>query len=185
MSLYNFLGEVNQFWYRTQFGSNSLLDDSISDSICCQRHLAAWDENKNRRAAPQCWKGNKEAKNFQYGQCDLKESNTMYWAVQKNLVKGCRQTLDCYCVSCELLSASIADALWFVNMVCLPLIAERNAHEICLTQECLQIVRHLLWKRTTTHSLRNNNPMFYGNLWPNPFEQPSTSFGIHSQLLPH
>ena len=35
----------------------------------------------------------------------------MYWAVQKNLVKGCRQTLDCYCVSCELLSASIADAL--------------------------------------------------------------------------
>ena len=36
---------------------------------------------------------------------------SVYWAVQKNLVKGCRQTLDCYCVSCELLSASIADAL--------------------------------------------------------------------------
>ena len=34
----------------------------------------------------------------------------VYWAVQKNLVKGCLQTLDCYCVSCELLSASIADA---------------------------------------------------------------------------
>ena len=34
-----------------------------------------------------------------------------YWAVQKNLVKGCRQTLDGYCASCELLSASIADAL--------------------------------------------------------------------------
>ena len=30
------------------------------------------------------------------------------------------QTLHCYCVCCELLSASIADALWFVNMVCLP-----------------------------------------------------------------
>ena len=100
--------------------------------------------------------------------------SNLYWAVQKNLVKGCRQTLYCYCVSCELLSASIADALWFVNMVCLPLIAERNAHEICLTQECLQIVRRLLWKRTTTHSLRNNNPMFDGNLWPNSFEQPST-----------
>ena len=100
--------------------------------------------------------------------------NKMYWAVQKNLVKGCRQTLDCYCVSCELLSASIADALWFVNMVCLPLIAERNAHEICLTQECLQIVRRLLWKQTTTHSLRNNNPMFDGNLWPNSFDQPSS-----------
>ena len=99
----------------------------------------------------------------------------IYWAVQKNLVKGCRQTLDCYCVSCELLSASIADALWFVNMVCLPLIAEQNAHEICLTQECLQIVRRLLWKQTTTHNLRNNNPMFDGNLWPNSFEQPCIS----------
>ena len=59
------------------------------------------------------------------------------------------QTLVCYCVCCELLSASKADALQFVNMVCLPLIAEQNAHEICLTKECLQIVRHLLWKQTT------------------------------------
>ena len=40
-----------------------------------------------------------------------------YWADQKNLVKGCRQTLDCYCVSCELLSACIADALLFVNIL--------------------------------------------------------------------
>ena len=88
----------------------------------------------------------------------------MYWAVQKNLVKGCRETLHCCFVSCELFSVSIADASCFVNMVCLLLIAERNAHEICLTQECLQIVRCLLWKQTTTHSLRNNNPMFHGNL---------------------
>ena len=41
----------------------------------------------------------------------------IYWAVQKDLVKGCRQILDCYCVSCELLSASIADALLFVNIL--------------------------------------------------------------------
>ena len=59
-------------------------------------------------------------------------------------------------------------------MVCLPLIAERNAHEICLTQECLQIVRHLLWKQTTTHSLRNNNPMFDGNLLLNLYVRLST-----------
>ena len=45
-------------------------------------------------------------------------------------------------------------------MVCLPLIAEQNAHKIFLTQQCLQIVRRLLWKQTTTHSIRNNNPMF-------------------------
>ena len=34
-----------------------------------------------------------------------------YWAGQKNLVKDCRETLDCYCVSCKLKSASIADTL--------------------------------------------------------------------------
>ena len=39
----------------------------------------------------------------------------LYWAGQKNLVKGCRQTLDCYCISCELLSTSIADALLRVS----------------------------------------------------------------------
>ena len=60
------------------------------------------------------------------------------------------QTLDCYCACCELLSAFEADALQFVNMVCLPLIAERNAHEICLTQENIQhckhsCVRHISW----------------------------------------
>ena len=129
----------------------------------------------------------------------------MYWAVQKDLVKGCRQTLDCYCVICKLLSASKADALLFVNilvsgkfhgrfaqrfavnkpclqivrlllfvnMVCLLLIAEQNAHEICQAQDCLQIARHLIWKQTTTHSLRNNNPMFDGNLCPLLIDQPS------------
>ena len=35
----------------------------------------------------------------------------IYWAGQLKEGKGCRQTLDCYCVSCELLSSSIADAL--------------------------------------------------------------------------
>ena len=74
----------------------------------------------------------------------LKFTRTSNWKVSK--VAG--QTLNCYCKCCGLLSASIADALWCVNMVCLPLTAERNAHEICLTQECLQIVRHLLWKQT-------------------------------------
>ena len=82
------------------------------------------------------------------------------------------QTLDCYCICCELLSASKADALQFVNMVCLPLIAEQNAHEICLTQECLQIIRRLIWKQTTD-SLRNSNAMFHGNLRPSSFEQPT------------
>ena len=44
------------------------------------------------------------------------QSKKMYWADQKDLVKGCRETLGCYCVSCELLSVSIADALQFVNI---------------------------------------------------------------------
>ena len=46
------------------------------------------------------------------------------------------QTLDCYCVCCELLSASKADALQSVNMVCLPLIAKRNAHETRMFTNC-------------------------------------------------
>ena len=56
-------------------------------------------------AMQSCW----ESKYTVYG--------LLYWADRNNLVKGCRETLDCYCVSCELLSASVADALWFVNMV--------------------------------------------------------------------
>ena len=60
-------------------------------------------------------------------------------------------------------------------MVCLPLIAEQNAHEICLTQECLQIERRLLWKQTTTHSIRNNNPMFD--------QQPLPRFNCTSQYI--
>ena len=78
---------------------------------------------------------------------------------KRKVSKVAGQTLDCYCVCCKLLSASKTDALQFVNMVCLPLIAEQNAHEKCLTQECLQKVRRLFWKQTT-HSIRNNNPMF-------------------------
>ena len=31
----------------------------------------------------------------------MRKMQVTYWAGQKNLVKGCRETLDCYCVSCE------------------------------------------------------------------------------------
>ena len=79
---------------------------------------------------------------------------------KRKVSKVAGQTLDCYCVCCELLSASKTDALKFVNMVCLPLITEQNALEKYLTQECLQIVRRLFVNQTTTHSIRNNNPMF-------------------------
>ena len=91
---------------------------------------------------------------------------------KRKVSKAAGQTLDSYCVCRELLSASIADVLWFVNIVCLPLIAEQKAHEICLTQECLQIIRRLIWKQTTD-SLRNSNAMFHGNLRPSSFEQPT------------
>ena len=48
-------------------------------------------------------------------------------------------------------------------------------HEICQTQECLHIVRRLLWKQTRTHSIRNNNPMFV--------QQPLTLFFCTSQYI--
>ena len=88
----------------------------------------------------------------------------MYWADQKNLVKGCRQTLDCYCESCELMSVSIADALLFVNILVSGIFHGRFAQPLAVNKPCLQIIRRLLWKLTTTHSLRINNPMFDGNL---------------------
>ena len=97
------------------------------------------------------------------GECFGQEQEH-YWAGQKNLVKGCRQTLDCYCVSCELLSASLADALLFVNILLSGIFHGRLAQRLAVNKPCLQIIRRLLWKQTTTHSLRNNNPMFDGNL---------------------
>ena len=97
----------------------------------------------------------------------------MYWAVQKNFVKGCREILDSYCISCELLFASIADTLLFVNILESGIFHGRFDWRLVVNKPCLQIIRHLLWKQTTTHSLRNNNPMFDGNLWPNSFDQPS------------
>ena len=83
-----------------------------------------------------------------------------YWAPQKNLVKGCRETLDCYCVSCKLLSASKADALLFVNILVSGIFHGRFAQRLGVNKPCLQIVRRLLWKQTTTHSIRNKNAMF-------------------------
>merc|ERR1712020_817943 len=98
----------------------------------------------------------------------------MYWAVQKNLVKGCRQTLDGYCASCEFLSASIADALLFVNILVSGIFHGCFAQRLAVNKPCLQIIRRLLWKQTTTHSIRNNNPMFDGNLLLNFYDRLST-----------
>ena len=70
----------------------------------------------------------------------------MYWAVQKNLVKGCRGILDCYCESCELLSASIADTSLFVNILVSGIFHGRFAQRLAVNKPCLQIIRHLLWR---------------------------------------
>ena len=72
------------------------------------------------------------------------------------------RTLGCYCVSCELLYASIADALLFVNILVSGIFHGRFAQRLAVNKPCLQIIRRLLWKQATTHSLRNNNPMFAG-----------------------
>ena len=58
VNLYQILCQPNQIWYRLYFLLNSLLDESISDSISHPRHLAAWVKIKNRCAAPLCWKRN-------------------------------------------------------------------------------------------------------------------------------
>ena len=58
VNLCQILCQPNQSWYRLYFLSNSLLDESISDSISHPRHLAAKVKTKNRCAAPLCWKRN-------------------------------------------------------------------------------------------------------------------------------
>ena len=83
------------------------------------------------------------------------------------------QTLHCYCVCCELLSASIADALLFVNILVSGIFQGRFAQWLAVNKPCLQILRRLFWKQTTTHSIRNNNPMFD--------QQPLTLFFCPSQ----
>ena len=87
-------------------------------------------------------------------------TGTCYEKVSK--VAG--QTLDCYCICCELLSASKTDALQFVNILVSGIFHGRFTQRLAVNKPCLQIIRRLLWKQTTTHSLRNNNPMFDGNL---------------------
>ena len=108
----------------------------------------------------------------------------VYWADQKNLVKGCCQRLNFICVSCEMLSASIADALLFVNILVSGIFHGRFAQQLAVNKPCLQIIRHLLWNQTTTHSLRNNNPMFDSNLLLNLYVRLSTYCWWLPDLLP-
>ena len=84
--------------------------------------------------------------------------------------------MDCYCVSCELLSASIADALLFVNILVSGIFHGCFAQQLAVNKPCLQIVRHLLWKQTKTHSIRNKNSMFDGNLFLNSYGRLSISW---------
>ena len=69
-------------------------------------------------------------------------------------------TLDRYCVSSGLFSAYIAEALLFVNILVSGIFHGHFAQRLAVNKPCLQIVRRLLWKQTTTHSIRNNNPIF-------------------------
>ena len=69
-----------------------------------------------------------------------------YWASQKNLVKGCRQTLDCYCVSCELLSTSMADALLYVNICVSGIFHGHFAQRLAVNKPCLQIWHLMIYK---------------------------------------
>ena len=73
------------------------------------------------------------------------------------------------------MSASIADALLFVNILVSGIFHGHFAQRLAVNKPCLQIVRHLLWKQTTTHSIRNNNAMFE--------QQPLSQFKGPSQYI--
>ena len=102
--------------------------------------------------------------------------NTCTSSPKKIELEVAGQTLDCYCVCCELLSASIADALLFVNILVSGIFHGCFAQQLAVNKPCLQIVRHLLWKQTTTQSIRNNNPIFDGNLLLNLYGRLSTIY---------
>ena len=87
-------------------------------------------------------------------------SSTSTGTGKRKVSKVAGQSLDCYCVCSELLSASIADALLFVNILVSGIFHGHFAQRLAVNKPCLQIIRCLLWKQTTTHSIRNNNPMF-------------------------
>ena len=93
---------------------------------------------------------------------------------KRKVSKVAGQSLDCYCVCSELLSASIADALLLVNILVSGIFHGHFAQRLAVNKQCLQIIRCLRWKQTTTRSLRNNNPMIDGkNLLSNKYDSPS------------
>ena len=94
---------------------------------------------------------------------------------ERKVSKVAGQTLDLYCVWCELLSASIADTLLFVNILVSGIFHGHFAQRLAVNKPCLQIVSRLLWKQSTTQSIRNNNPMFG--------QQPLTLFICTSQYF--
>ena len=65
----------------------------------------------------------------------------------------------------------------FVNILVSGIFHGRFAQRLAVNKPCLQIIRCLLWKQTTTHSIRNNNPMFDGNLLLNLYVRLSTIWG--------
>ena len=84
-----------------------------------------------------------------------------------------------------MLSASIADALLFVNISVSGIFHGRFAERLAVNKPCLQIVRHLLWKQTTTRSIRNNKAMFEQqplSQFKGPSQDTSTMFLIRCVL---
>ena len=53
---------------------------------------------------------------------------------KRKVSKVAGQTLDCYCVCCELLSASIADALLFVNILVSGIFHGRFAQQLAVNK---------------------------------------------------
>ena len=62
----------------------------------------------------------------------------------KKVTKVAGQILDCYSVYRELLSATIADALLFVNILVSGIFHGRFAQRLAVNKPCLLIVRRLL-----------------------------------------
>ena len=102
-------------------------------------------------------------------------SRTLYWDGQKKSVKGCWSIIGLLLRMQWVVVYFHSRRLTICKHSCVRHISWTFCSAISGKQTMFTNHKVLLWKQTTTHSLRNNNPMFDGNLWPNSFDQPSTT----------
>ena len=99
----------------------------------------------------------------------------LYWDGPLNWDKGCFSNIAFLLRMLWVVVCFHSRRLTICKHYCVSIFHGRFAQRLAVNKPCLQIVRHLLWKQTTTHSIRNNNAMFE--------QQPLSQFKGPSQYI--